>query len=462
MSLHLVILAAGNGTRMRSSTPKVLHTLAGKPMLERVLDTAEALKPDGIHVVIGYQGERLQEAFADRAVNWVWQKEQLGTGHAVMQALPHIPEDSRVLVLSADVPLIQLNLLQAMVAQATPASPSRKAPLALLLAVLANPTGLGRVIRDVNGAIRGVVEEKDATDAERSIREIYSGTCCAAASDLAEWLPKLSDRNVQQEYYLTDIMGMAAEENCPITCVHAPASWVIQGVNDRVQLEGLERVWQERQATELMISGVTMTDRTRVDIRGELTCGQDVLLDANVIFEGRVQLGDGCRIGPNCVLTNVTLGDNTVIEANSVLEDSVIGKDCNIGPFARIRPGTVLGDRCKIGNFVETKKAVFDEDSKASHLSYLGDVTVGKQVNIGAGMITCNYDGANKHQTVIEDGAFIGSDTQLVAPVTVGKNATIGAGSTIRKSVPAGGLTLTASKQTTLSDWKRPEKQVRE
>ena len=460
MSLHVVILAAGNGTRMRSATPKVLHTLAGKPMLERVLDTATALQPDGIHVIIGYQGERLKTTFSDRSVNWVWQKEQLGTGHAVMQALPHIPKDARVLVLSADVPLIQLDLLQAMVAQATPTSPSRQAPLALLLAILSNPTGLGRVIRDVNGAIRGVVEEKDATDAERSIQEIYSGTCCAAASDLAAWLPKLSDRNVQQEYYLTDIMAMAAEENCPITCVHAPASWMIQGVNDRVQLEGLERVWQERRATELMLSGVTMADRTRMDIRGELTCGQDVYLDINVVFEGEVRIGQGCRIGPNSILKNVTLGENTVIEAHSVLDDCVIGEHCRIGPFARLRPGTILGDRCKIGNFVETKKAVFDEDSQASHLSYLGDVTIGKKVNIGAGTITCNYDGVNKHKTVIEDGAFIGSDTQLVAPVTVGKNATIGAGSSIRKSVPAGGLTLTASKQKTLSDWQRPEKKL--
>lgn len=460
MSLHVVILAAGNGTRMRSSTPKVLHTLAGKPMLERVLDTATALQPNGIHVIIGYQGERLKAAFADRPVNWVWQKEQLGTGHAVMQALPHIPEDARVLVLSADVPLIQLKLLQAMVRQATPTSLSRQAPLALLLAILPNPTGLGRVIRDVNGAIKGIVEEKDATDAERSIQEIYSGTCCAAASDLAVWLPKLSDRNVQQEYYLTDIMAMAAEESCPITCVHAPASWMIQGVNDRVQLEGLERVWQEQRATDLMMSGATLADKKRVDIRGEVSCGQDVYLDINIVFEGEVRIGQGCRIGPNSILKNVTIGDNTVILAHSVLEDCVVGENCRIGPFARIRPGTILGNRCKIGNFVETKKAVFDEDSQASHLSYLGDVTIGKQVNIGAGTITCNYDGVNKHQTVIEDGAFIGSDTQLVAPVTIGKNATIGAGSSIRKSVPAGGLTLTASKQTTLSDWMRPEKKA--
>ena len=460
MSLHLVILAAGNGTRMRSSTPKVLHKLAGKPMLERVLDTAEALKPDGIHVIIGYEGERLQQAFQDRPVNWVWQNEQLGTGHAVMQALPHIPDDARVLVLSADVPLIQLELLQAMVAQAKPSSPSRQAPLALLLAFLPNPTGLGRIIRDVNGRICRVIEEKDATEAQRAIKEVYSGTCCAAASDLAVWLPKLSDSNVQQEYYLTDIMGMAAEENCPITCVHAPASWMIQGVNDRAQLEGLERVWQEQRATELLMSGVMLADKSRIDIRGELTCGQDVYLEPNIIFEGKVHIGKNCRIGANCVLTNVTLGDNTVIEAHSVLDDCVIGEFCKIGPFARIRPGTVLGDRCKIGNFVETKKAVFDSDSQASHLSYLGDVTIGQKVNIGAGTITCNYDGVNKHQTVIEDGAFIGSDTQLVAPVTVGKNATIGAGSSIRKSVPAGGLTLTISKQHTLSDWMRPVKKV--
>lgn len=460
MSLHLVILAAGNGTRMRSNMPKVLHKLAGKSMLERVLDTAEALKPDGIHVIIGYEGERIKQAFQDRPVNWVWQQEQLGTGHAVMQALPHIPNESQVLVLSADVPLIQLDLLRAMVAHGTPLSSSRKAPLALLLAILPNPTGLGRVIRDVNGAIQGVVEEKDATDAQRAIQEIYSGTCCATASDLAEWLPKLSDKNIQKEYYLTDIMAMAAKENCPITCVHAPESWMIQGVNDRSQLEGLERVWQEQRARELMMSGVTLADRKRIDIRGELICGQDVYLDPNIIFEGRVYIGQNCRIGTNCVLTNVTLGDNTVIEAHSVLDDCVIGQDCKVGPFARIRPGTVLGDHCKIGNFVETKKAVFDNNSQASHLSYLGDVTIGQKVNIGAGTITCNYDGVNKHQTVIEDGAFIGSDTQLVAPVTVGKNATIGAGSSIRKSVPAGGLTLTVSKQQTLPDWIRPEKKT--
>lgn len=460
MALHVVILAAGNGTRMRSTTPKVLHTLAGKPMLERVLDTATALQPDGIHVIIGYQGERLKAMFADRSVNWVWQNEQLGTGHAVMQALPHIPTDALVLVLSADVPLIQLDLLQVMVARAKPALPSRQAPLVLLLAFLPNPTGLGRVIRDENGSICRVVEEKDATEAQRSIKEVYSGTCCAAASDLATWLPKLSDKNVQNEYYLTDIMAMAVDENCPITCVHAPASWMIQGVNDRVQLEGLERVWQERRALDLMLSGVTMADKSRVDIRGEVICGQDVYLDVNIVFEGEVRIGQGCRIGPHSVLKNVTLGDNTVIEANSVLDNCVIGADCKIGPFARIRPGTILGNRCKIGNFVETKKAVFDEDSQASHLSYLGDVTIGKKVNIGAGTITCNYDGVNKHQTVIEDEAFIGSDTQLVAPVTIGRNATIGAGSSIRKSVPAGGLTLTVSKQHTLSDWMRPVKKV--
>jgi len=460
MSLHLVILAAGNGTRMRSATPKVLHTLAGKTMFDRVLTTAESLKPDGIHVVIGYQGERLKATFSDRSVNWVWQKEQLGTGHAVMQALPHIPQNALVLILSADVPLIQLNLLQAMVARAMPLSPSRQAPLGLLLAFLPNPTGLGRVIRDENGSICRIIEEKDATEAQRAIKEVYSGTCCAAASDLANWLPKLSDSNVQREYYLTDIMAMAAEESCPITCVHAPAPWMIQGVNDRVQLEGLERVWQERLASELMLSGVTLADKTRLDIRGELVCGEDVYLDINVICEGNVQLGQGCRIGANSVLKNVTLGQNTVVEAHSVLEGCVVGENCNIGPFARLRPGTVLGAGCKIGNFVETKKAVFDKDSKASHLSYLGDVTIGKQVNIGAGTITCNYDGVRKHQTVIEDGAFIGSDTQLVAPVTVGKNATIGAGSTIRKSAPAGALTLTESKQKTFAGWLRPEKEM--
>jgi bifunctional UDP-N-acetylglucosamine pyrophosphorylase/glucosamine-1-phosphate N-acetyltransferase len=366
-----------------------------------------------------------------------------------------------VLVLSADVPLIQLELLESLIERATsPDETSGKNPLVLLLALLADPTGLGRVLRDADGHIRALVEEKDATETERKIQEIYSGMCCAKAHDLAVWLPKLSAGNVQEEYYLTDIIEMAATELHPIGFVHAASSWMIQGVNDRVQLQSLERVWQERQATALMARGVTVADKKRLDIRGELTCEQDVFLDVGLVLSGELHFGEGVHIGPHCVLKNVKVGVNTVIEAHSVLEDCEIGANCVVGPFARVRPGTVLANHCKIGNFVETKKAVFGEGTKANHLSYLGDVVIGKDVNIGAGTITCNYDGVNKHQTIIKDGAFIGSDTQLVAPVTVGKNATIGAGTTLRREAPADELTLTASQQKTIKGWERPKKVV--
>ncbi len=458
MALQVVILAAGKGTRMYSKTPKVLHALAEQPMLQRVLDTAKALKPAGIHVIIGHEGTRIQAAFTNYDVNWVWQQEQLGTGHALMQALPHIPADDLVLVLSADVPLIQHTLLEALIARAIQDEQTGKTALVLMLALLSNPTGLGRVLRNKDGHIRALVEEKDATETERKIHEIYSGMCCAKAADLGVWLPKLSAGNAQEEYYLTDIIEMAASESHPIGFIHATAPWMIQGVNDRLQLENLERIWQVRQAEDLMTRGVTIADKKRLDIRGEITCSQDVFLDVGSVFSGHIECAEGVHIGPHCVLKNVKLGMNTVIEAHSVLEDCEIGANCNVGPFARVRPGTILADACKIGNFVETKKAVFDEGSKASHLSYLGDVSIGKQVNIGAGTITCNYDGVNKHQTIIEDGAFIGSDTQLVAPVTVGKNATIGAGTTLRRDALADELTLTASQQKTLSGWKRPKK----
>ncbi|MDX2346720.1 MAG: bifunctional UDP-N-acetylglucosamine diphosphorylase/glucosamine-1-phosphate N-acetyltransferase GlmU [Legionella sp.] len=457
MALQVVILAAGQGTRMHSKTPKVLHALSGTPMLERVLDTAKALKPIAIHVIIGHEGERIQAALSHYDVNWVWQKEQLGTGHALMQALPHISEDDLVLVLSADVPLIQAALLESLIARAIPDETSGKTPLVLMLALLSDPTGLGRVLRDTDGQIHALVEEKDATETERKIHEIYSGMCCAKARDLAIWLPKLSAGNAQEEYYLTDVIELAAKDSHPIGYIHAAALWMIQGVNDRMQLQNLERIWQERQAIALMEKGVTVADKKRLDIRGQLTCEQDVFLDVGLVLSGILDFSGGVRIGPHCVLTNVKLGPNTIIEAHSVLEDCEIGADCVVGPFARIRPGTVLADNCKIGNFVETKKAVFGEGSKASHLSYLGDVSIGKQVNIGAGTITCNYDGVNKHQTVIEDGAFIGSDTQLVAPVTVGKNATIGAGTTLRRDAPADKLTLTATQQKMVAGWTRPK-----
>lgn len=458
MSLQIIILAAGQGKRMYSGTPKVLHKVAGKPMLVRVVETAERLNPDAIHVIYGHGGEQIKAALPTLPVNWVLQNEQLGTGHAVMQALPHIPLDSQVLILSADVPLIEAKTLQNLIDKCH--SSKQTNSLSLLLANLDNPTGLGRIVRNAKGDICAIVEEKDATEEQKQIQEIYSGICCAQAADLARWLPQLGCSNAQGEYYLTEIIAMAVNEQRAITSLQAPDLMEIQGVNDRLQLQQLERICQQRVAKQLMLAGVSLADANRLDIRGELNCGQDVFIDVNNVFSGKVVLGDGCYIGPNCILHNVTLGANCEILANSILEDCHIGEACHIGPFARLRPGTKLANNCKIGNFVETKNAVFDEGSKASHLSYLGDVSLGKEVNIGAGTITCNYDGANKHQTIIEDGVFVGSDTQLVAPVTIGANATIGAGSTIRKNVPANELTLSESKQKTITGWKRPVKKT--
>jgi bifunctional UDP-N-acetylglucosamine pyrophosphorylase/glucosamine-1-phosphate N-acetyltransferase len=454
MSLHIVILAAGQGKRMHSATPKVLHELGGRPMLARVVDAACGLKPERIHVIIGHGAQYIQQALPTLDVHWVLQTEQLGTGHAVMQALPHIPPDAQVLVLSADVPMIQIATLQALIDCAQ----SSDEALALLVASVTNPMGLGRILRNERGEVVAIVEEKDASIAERTINEIYSGICCAKSSHLSRWLPQLNSHNAQGEYYLTGIIAMAVAEKTPIVSLQVHDGLEVQGVNDRQQLQQLERAWQARTASGLMLAGVTLADASRIDVRGELVCGKDVFIDVNNVFSGKVVLGDGVRIGPNCSLTQVTLGARSEVLANSVLEECEIADDCHIGPFARLRPGTSLAVGCKIGNFVETKNAVFGDGSKASHLSYLGDVTMGKQVNVGAGTITCNYDGANKHQTTIGDGVFIGSDTQLVAPVTVGENATIGAGSTIRKHVPAGELTLTEAKQKTIYGWNRPKK----
>ncbi|KTD19836.1 bifunctional UDP-N-acetylglucosamine diphosphorylase/glucosamine-1-phosphate N-acetyltransferase GlmU [Legionella londiniensis] len=457
MSLHIVILAAGQGKRMRSKTPKVLHSLGGKPMLMRVVETALLLNPQKIHVIIGHESEAIKKSLPMLPVNWVYQEQQAGTGHAVLQALPHIPDDSFVLILSADVPLIQADTLQLLIDRCQASRTQAKA-LGLLLALVPDPTGLGRIIRNHRHEIQAIVEEKDATEMERQINEIYSGICYVAVNDLKRWLPKLNGDNAQQEYYLTEIISMAVREKKEIIAVHAKDFVEVLGINNRLQLEELERALQTRLAESLMLSGVTVADAARLDIRGELICGIDVFIDVNNVFMGKVMIGDGSSIAPNCLLNNVIIGENCEILANSVLENCQIGDNCQVGPFARIRPGTQLGRGCKIGNFVETKNAILDEGSKASHLSYLGDVTIGKHVNIGAGTITCNYDGANKHHTVIEDEAFIGSDTQLVAPVVVGRRATIGAGSTIRKNVPPDELTLSESKQKTITGWKRPQK----
>lgn len=425
-------------------------------MLSRVIQTAEQLNPETIHVIYGHNGEQIKAELSAEKVNWVFQKEQLGTGHALMQALQYIPKSSQVLVLSADVPLIQTKTLKALLECS--ALGNNYSTLGLLLARLEDPTGLGRVIRNAAGKICAIIEEKDADMEQKRIQEIYSGICCAGASDLARWLPELSCDNAQGEYYLTEIISMAVAEGVPISSMLATDPIDIYGVNNRLQLQCLERLWQRRLAEQMMLAGVTIADASRIDVRGELLCGQDVFIDVNTIFSGKVVLGDGSEIGPNCVLHNVTLGKNCLIHPNSVLKDCEISDHCEIGPFARLRPGTKLANDCKIGNFVEVKNTLFAEGTKANHLSYLGDAIIGKKVNIGAGTITCNYDGANKHRTIIEDGVFIGSDTQLVAPLTVGANATIGAGSTIRRNVPAGELTLTENKQKTISGWKRPVK----
>lgn len=457
MSLHIVILAAGQGKRMCSKVPKVLHTLGGKSMLQWVIEAAQALTPQAIHVVYGKGGNEVRKALEKLPVNWVLQSEQLGTGHAVLQTLPHIPLDSNVLILSADVPLIQPETLSHLL---TGHSKNKASSLSLLLAVMDNPFGLGRIIRDRENKICSIVEEKDANAEQKQIKEIYTGICCVKAENLAQWLPKLGNSNAQKEYYLTEIITLAAKEGFLITSSEVSNPLEVQGANDRWQLHELERGLQRYLAQKFILSGVTIADANRFDVRGELHCGEDVFIDVNVVITGKVVLGNGCRIGPNCILNETILGENSEVFANSVLDTCEVENHCQIGPFARVRPGSKLASYCKIGNFVETKNANFAERSKANHLSYIGDASIGKDVNIGAGTITCNYDGVDKHHTLIEDGAFIGSGTQLVAPVVVGENAVIGAGSTIRKNAPMGELTLTESKQKTILGWKKPIKQT--
>lgn len=455
MALHCVILAAGQGTRMHSSLAKVLHPLAKKPLLQHVIDTAKELQPIGIHVVVGHQRESIQEQFVDQPIHWVTQSQQLGTGHALMQAMTDIPSADRVLILYADVPLITTKTLAACL------NPNNlkqnESYLGLVTANVIDPHGLGRIVRDQLGRVQGIVEERDATPLQRQITEIYSGIACASAADLHRWLPQLTNDNAQGEYYLTDIVALAATEKLCILATQADPL-EIQGVNNRLQLQTLERAYQQRIANQLMLSGVSLADAARLDVRGQLDCARDVFIDVNVVIEGHVVIGEGASIGPNCVLKDAIIGENCRILANSVLEECNIGRDSQVGPFARIRPGTVLFESCKIGNFVETKNLIMGAFSKANHLSYLGDTVMGQHVNIGAGTITCNYDGVNKHQTTIGDDVFVGSDTQLVAPVTIGTGATIGAGSTIRKQVPAGELTLSDTNQKTIYGWSRPKK----
>ena len=451
-SLSIVILAAGQGTRMRSALPKVLHPLAAKPLLEHVIDAAEQVGAAQIQVVYGHGGAQVRERLAARQVQWVEQAQQLGTGHAVAQALPAIADDAQVLVLYGDVPLISVATLQRL------RDAAGKKDFGLLTAVLPDPTGYGRILRDDKRTVTGIVEQKDATPAQLAINEINTGFLCCGAAALKRWVAKLGNKNAQGEYYLTDVIAQAAEDGVTINTVASVNLPEIMGVNNKAQLAELEREYQRRQAQALMMAGVTLSDPARFDLRGRLEHGQDVGIDVNVVLEGAIKLGDRVSIGPNCVIRNAVIGADTRIQANCVIEDAVIGDNTRIGPFARIRPETQLADNTHIGNFVEIKKSDIGLGSKVNHLSYIGDTTIGARVNVGAGTITCNYDGANKHRTVIEDDAFIGSDTQLVAPVTVGAGATLGAGTTLTRDAPAGELTLSRTKQETRRGWKRPVK----
>ena len=454
MALHIIILAAGQGKRMRSRRPKVLHQLAGKPLLRHVLETSLSLQPARLWVVYGHGGDqvRTQTQIETFAVNWVVQRERLGTGHAVRQALPEIPDDSMVLVLYGDVPLISVATLEPLVKAAD------KGALALLTARLSDPAGYGRIVRDDDGSVVAIVEHNDATEEQRKIREINTGVLACRAAPLKNWLGRLTNDNAQGEYYLTDVVGMAVSDGVPVAAVHPQDLDEILGVNDRVQLAYLERVYQQRTVRGLMQQGVTVVDPQRIDIRGSLECGADVTVDVDVLFEGDVHIGENTVVGPFTVIKDSVLGADVVIHSHCVIENAVIGDGAHIGPFARIRPGTGIDANCRIGNFVEVKNSQIGAGSKVNHLSYIGDSDVGVDTNIGAGTITCNYDGANKHRTVIGDRVFIGSDTQLVAPVRIGDGATIGAGSTITRDAPAGELTLSRCPQQTRPGWKRPVK----
>ena len=459
MKLGVLILAAGEGTRMRSRTPKVLHELAGRPLLSHVIETARDFSPDEITIVYGHGGERVRELLDAPDLDWCEQQQRLGTGHAVLQALPYLQRVEQVLILYGDVPLLQADSLRTLLAAMQ--ADQGGSDLALLTVELDDPSGYGRILRNADGRVTAIVEQKDASEAQQRIREVNTGIMAVQRSRLEAWLGRIDNHNSQGEYYLTDIIALAVADGVEIACVHPHSEQEVLGVNDRRQLATLERYYQRRQAERLMLAGVTLADPGRIDIRGRLRAGRDVFIDANVLFEGEVELGDGVSIGPNVQIKDSRIQQDAQILANSVIEASEVGVGCVIGPFARLRPATRLAAGVKVGNFVEIKKSQVAEGSKINHLSYVGDSQIGSRVNIGAGTITCNYDGANKHRTVIGDDAFIGSDTQLVAPVTVGAGATIGAGSTITRDAPARQLTLSRPRQVSVEGWQRPQKPPR-
>ena len=452
--MNIVILAAGQGKRMHSNLPKVLHPLAGKPLLAHVIDSARRLSPQTLCLVYGHGGDAVRATLDAPDLAWALQEPQLGTGHAVQQALPFLKGDGTTLILYGDVPLIRSETLERLLHVAQDA-------LAILTVELSDPGGYGRIVRNDAGQVIRIVEQKDSTPEERSIREINTGIMAMPSARLGEWLARLSNNNAQREYYLTDIVGMAVAEGLPIRTANPKNEWEVLGVNSKVQLAELERIAQRCTAEQLMEQGVRLADPARLDVRGELTCGRDVFIDVNCVFEGRVELDEAVEVGPNCVLKNARIGAGTRLAAFTHVEDAVVGPDGRIGPFARLRPGAELAEDVHIGNFVEIKKSTIAAHSKVNHLAYIGDATIGTRVNVGAGTITCNYDGANKFQTIIEDDAFIGSDTQLVAPVTVGRGATLGAGTTLTRDAPPDSLTVSRARQASISGWKRPLKAVK-
>jgi bifunctional UDP-N-acetylglucosamine pyrophosphorylase / glucosamine-1-phosphate N-acetyltransferase len=453
MTIKTLILAAGQGTRMRSKLPKVLHKIADRALLHHVYDTSAQLTNNEIFVIYGHGGELVKNQLAQLNATWIEQAQQLGTGHAVKQAENYLNDDDIVLVLYGDVPLLKKSTLDTLLANVSDSS------LALLTVTLANPTGYGRIVRDSQQQIVKIVEQKDANEAEKQITEVNTGILATQGGKLKNWIARLGNNNAQQEYYLTDIIEMAVKDGLTVVSNQPHNEDEVLGVNNRQQLAHLERVFQLEQANRLMELGVTLRDPTRIDVRGQFSqLGQDIEIDVNVVFEGNNQIADNVKIGANCWIKNSVIGEGAEILANSIIEEATVGANCRIGPFARLRPEAKLAENVHIGNFVEIKKSNVGVGSKINHLSYIGDTLVGSGVNIGAGTITCNYDGVNKFQTVIEDGAFIGSDTQLVAPVTVGKNATIGAGSTITKNTPPEQLTLSRTKQISLPTWQRPVK----
>ncbi len=452
MRTTVIILAAGQGKRMRSDLPKVMHPLAGRPLLQHVLTAANSLAPREIRVVHGHGGGQIQAAFARQPISWFHQAVQKGTGHAVQQALPKIPPGDVAVILYGDVPLVQPATLKKLVARAA------KGQVAVLTAEMADPKGYGRILRGQRGAVVAIVEEQDATPQQREIREINTGLLACPAAKLAKWIARLQPNNAQKEYYLTDVISLAVKDKVPVAAVRAESEDEVLGINDKTQLAAAERILRRRLAGELLAAGVTLADPERIDIRGELVCGRDVVIEPDVIFEGVVHIGDRAHIGAFTLIRNTLVGADTVVHPHCLLEDGIIGPRCEIGPYARMRPGVEMAEGAKLGNFVEVKKSIIGRGSKVNHLSYIGDTTIGEKVNVGAGTITCNYDGANKHRTVIGDGAFIGSGVELVAPVEIGAGATIGAGSTITKAAPTGELTIERGKQLTIPGWKRPVK----